>query len=365
MSQSSSPCACRAVVPGDEGDRLVIRSATSHSLRVMERVAADGDVEVVRGDGLLELRGDGLHTLLLELDAALSGPEAEEARAVFLPDESPCERQLLARVLGATSLGTLAARVRYRHLADICEDESRFYSRYQPLVDLTTHRPIAYEALLRARTDGREVPAGDLFGAAAAGGWTNVLDRIGRETAIQDAAPWLGDHQLFINFVPTSIYRPEVCLATTIAAAEAHQVDVRQLVFEVVETHRTDDVAHLLSVIGHYRANGARVALDDVGSGYASLSLVAQVEPDIVKLDLELVQQLPQPTAAAICSSIIELSHGIGAEVVAEGIETEAQADAALELGADIGQGWYFGRPALSAELAASAAVQRGVAVAG
>jgi len=301
---------------------------------------------------LCHLEGEGLATIVLALDAALSATESAEARAVFLPTGAP-PSDLLEQVMGALSMAELAARERHRDLVDLADAPDRFYARFQPIVDLGTGATVAHEALLRAHgPTGRELPAGRLFGAAAAGGWTNVLDRIGRETAIRDAAPWLGDGRLFINFVPTSIYRPEVCLATTLAAARRHDVSLSQLTFEVVETHRTDDVQQLVSVVEYYRDRGARVALDDVGSGYSSLSLVAEIRPDVVKIDMDLVQRLPDPTSTAIVSAIVELSHSIGATVIAEGIETEEQADVSRALGADLGQGFLFGRPTLAADLA-------------
>ena len=105
-----------------------------------------------------------------------------------------------------------------------------------------------------------------MFGAAEAAGRIHILDRIGREAALRGAAGWLGDRNLFINFIPTSIYRPEVCLRTTMRAAEAAGVPRNQIVFEVVESHAVEDASHLLSILDFYRASGCRVALDDVGA---------------------------------------------------------------------------------------------------
>jgi EAL domain-containing protein (putative c-di-GMP-specific phosphodiesterase class I) len=118
-----------------------------------------------------------------------------------------------------------------------------------------------------------------------------------------------------------------------------------RLVFEIVESSVVSDRGHLLSVLEHFRSLGWRVALDDVGAGWNSLSLLAAVRPDVVKLDKALVQELPDEGARTVVRATIELAHRLGAVVVAEGVETERLAEQVAELGADLGQGWLFGRP--------------------
>jgi EAL domain-containing protein (putative c-di-GMP-specific phosphodiesterase class I) len=116
-------------------------------------------------------------------------------------------------------------------------------------------------------------------------------------------------------------------------------------VFEVVESHAVADRGHLVSVLEHYRSLGWRVALVDVGAGWSSRSLLAAVRPEVVKLDKGLVQGLPDAGARTVLKAVSDLAHDLGAVVVAEGIETEQLAEQVTELGADLGQGWLFGRP--------------------
>lgn len=125
-----------------------------------------------------------------------------------------------------------------------------------------------------------------------------------------------------------------------------------RLVFEVVESHAVADADHLLGILEYYRSMGARVALDDVGAGYSSLTLLAQVRPEVVKLDKALVQALPDAGATAVVRAVTALAHELGAVVVAEGIETEVTRDLVRDLGADLGQGWLFGRPEAAPRLA-------------
>jgi len=96
---------------------------------------------------------------------------------------------------------------------------------------------------------------------------------------------------LFVNFLPTTIYRPEVCVATTERAAEQAGLRLDQLVFEVTESEQVNDLDHLEKVFSYYRERGCKVALDDLGAGYSSLNMLVRLKPDIVKLDKEMVQR--------------------------------------------------------------------------
>ena len=84
---------------------------------------------------------------------------------------------------------------------------------------------------------------------------------------------------------------------------------------------------------------------DDVGADWSTLALVSAVRPDVVKLDKGLVARLTDAGPQAVARSVISLAHGLGAVVVAEGVESEPVAEQVRELGADLGQGWWFGRP--------------------
>lgn len=119
-----------------------------------------------------------------------------------------------------------------------------------------------------------------------------------------------------------------------------------QLVLEVVESSTMADRGHLMSAVDHFRSLGWRVALDGVGAGWSSSSLVAAVRPDVVKLDKRLVRELPDGRARTVLTAVTETAHSFGAVVVAEGVETERLAEEVAALGADLGQGWLFGRPA-------------------
>ncbi|MCU1691594.1 MAG: domain S-box-containing protein/diguanylate cyclase protein [Frankiales bacterium] len=349
VSSSCLGCACTSPRTVATSGRLLLATQVAHTAADLRALArAEGVALRPLAPGLLALDRVDVDRFVAAAQERLSSVEAAEVRCLVLPDDDLPDVAVLSQALTAPTLAAAGARVRHADLLPLFADEAAcFHTVYQPILTLQDRRPVGYEALLRGVTpDGVPVLPDVLFPAAEAADWTHLLDRVGRTTALRDAAGWLpSDQLLFINFVPTSIYRPEVCLRTTEQAAEAAGVRLDQIVFEVTEGHRVRDLDHLERVFDHYRASRCQVALDDVGAGYSSLNLLVRLKPDIVKLDKEIVQALPEPTSRAVVKAIVEITHSYGGTVLAECLETEDQAASALELGVDLGQGWLFGRP--------------------
>jgi EAL domain-containing protein (putative c-di-GMP-specific phosphodiesterase class I) len=340
-------CGCRQnwEVPGS-ATRALLATSIGHVLPTVARLAKAMGMTVYSSPQLIDILDDRggrrLDVLFQRLARELTAAETEAVRVVTDP---PAEgAALTARLLTAPSLAVELARRGVTVEVGVLA-EAEFWSVYQPIVSLADRSVVAHEALLRGVVDDREVGGGDLFFVAEQAGWLHRLDRIGRESAIAGAVPWLGNDDLFVNFNPSSIFRPQVCLASTERVVHDTGIDPGQLVFEVVESHAIADRGHLVSILDHYRSLGWRVALDDVGAGWSSLSLLAAVRPDVVKLDKRLVQELPDDGARTVLKAVTDLAHQLGAVVVAEGIETERLAEDVTALGADMGQGWLFGRP--------------------
>jgi EAL domain-containing protein (putative c-di-GMP-specific phosphodiesterase class I) len=340
-------CGCRQnwEVPG-RADRALLATSIGHVLPTVSRLAKALGLTVYNAPQLVDIVDDrggrALEVLFQRLARELTQAETEALRVVTDPPAEGAART--ARLLTAPTLAVELARRGVTVEVGVLA-EAEFWSVYQPIVNLADRSVAAHEALLRGVVDGREVGGGDLFFVAEQAGWLHRLDRIGRESAVSGAAPWLGDDDLFVNFNPTSIFRPQVCLASTERVVHETGIDPSQLVFEVVESHAIADRGHLVSILDHYRSLGWRVALDDVGAGWSSLSLLAAVRPEVVKLDKSLVQELPDDGARAVLTAVTDLAHQLGAVVVAEGIETERLAEEVTAIGADLGQGWLFGRP--------------------
>jgi EAL domain-containing protein (putative c-di-GMP-specific phosphodiesterase class I) len=341
-------CSCTRADSVVAGTRIFFSTQVSHSFAALRSALADLDAPPVkRGPGLLEVDTTDPAALLAAVRRRLSAVEAGEIRSLVLGDESG--EALLAAAFTAPTLEQAVARAVHADLVPMFDDElGAFRSVYQPIVTL---RPgagdavVGYEALLRANGAGGPISPDEMFGAAAEAGWLHVLDRVGRTSAMRGAAGWLGDDLLFVNFIPTTIYRPEVCLRTTEQAAEQAGLRLDQLVFEVTESEEIGDIDHLSDVFAYYRERGAKVALDDLGAGYSSLNTLVRLQPDVVKLDKEIVQRLPDPLSRAVITAVVDMVHTYGGLVLAECVETAEQADAARELDVDLGQGWLFGRP--------------------
>lgn len=214
---------------------------------------------------------------------------------------------------------------------------------YQPIVELDTGRIVAVEAL--ARPDpGRTLAAPDrLFAAARATGRLAELDWRCRVAALEGALdaglpPWCG---LFVNVEPEVLAAPAPWPARQVLARAAGL----RVVVEITERALTSCPAELLRAVDDIRARGWGIALDDVGAEPHSLALMPFLRPDVIKLDLRLVQQRPTIEVAEIVSAVNAEAERSGAVVLAEGIETTGHVALALAMGATLGQGWLFSRP--------------------
>lgn len=216
-------------------------------------------------------------------------------------------------------------------------------SDFQPIVDLATGTVVAYEALARG-PEGPLARPDALFAAARGVGMLAELDQACRAAAFRGAvaASLFDPLLLFVNV------EPEVVNATPLDAlmAVAEQAPGKlRVVLEITERALTARPAELLQAVRRVRQLGWRVALDDVGADPASLTFLSLLQPDVVKLDLAVVQQRPSPAVAEVMHAVNAYTERTGALVVAEGIENEQHLAAALAFGATLGQGWHFGIP--------------------
>ena len=218
-----------------------------------------------------------------------------------------------------------------------------FTMAFQPIVDIQAHRIDAFEALVRG-------PNGE--GAGQVLGQVNkqnvyAFDQACRVKAIELAAKLGVDRQLNINFLPNAVYEPRACIRATLDAASRTGFDPKRLTFEIVETEAISDTQHLLRIIAEYRRQGFKIALDDFGTSYSGLSRLADLKPDIIKLDRVLVQDCETDSLRlSILAGMVALGKENGIKVVIEGVETAGQLNALREVGARYLQGFYFAKPA-------------------
>jgi len=220
------------------------------------------------------------------------------------------------------------------------------HSLYQPVVHLQTRTVVGYEALARG-PEGTDLYTPDaLFAAARAQGTLGELDwacRIGAfDGAVKAHLP--STLELFVNVEAAALNAPP----PPGAAAALSAAGGLSVVIELTERDLTGDVAGLLRAVERARAQGWRIALDDVGAAPASLALLPFLRPEIIKLDLSLTHTHPNTNTATIeiLTAVTAEAARTGATLLAEGIETEDHAQLAVRMGARLGQGWLFGRPA-------------------
>ncbi|GHE11306.1 diguanylate cyclase domain-containing protein [Klenkia taihuensis] len=216
-------------------------------------------------------------------------------------------------------------------------------SVFQPIVDLDSGAVVAYEALARGPEGPLQSPAA-LFAAAREAGRLAELDAACRTAAFRGAVAQglLAPLTVFVNVEPEVL--DSAPLEDLLAIADAAPAQLR-VVVEITERAIAARPAELLQTVQRIREIGWGLALDDVGADAMSLAFMPLLRPDVVKLDLSLVQDRPGPEVAEVMNAVNAYAERTGAVVLAEGIETDAHLVQGLALGATLGQGWMFGRP--------------------
>ncbi|WP_079478410.1 EAL domain-containing protein [Halobacillus salinus] len=242
------------------------------------------------------------------------------------------------------SIDHLYERLKHPELASIIHNGS-FTSHLQPIVDMQTNEVFGYESLLR--TTEQSVNPGELFSYAQQSGLQSMLDQKARRSAVKAKSDYLAKGQkIFINFLPSTIYVPEFCLKHTFQIVREFQIEPEDLVFEVVETEKVSDVDHLKRILDTYKASGMKVALDDVGTGYSTLEMLSLLEPDYLKVDRSFIRNCHiDKENQEFLYQVMERAEMIGITVLAEGIETIEEWTWLHQLGVDLGQGYFIGKP--------------------
>lgn len=217
-----------------------------------------------------------------------------------------------------------------------------FTFAFQPIVDVTTRSVFAYEALVRG-------PAGE--GAASILARVNDENRYRFDQECRIRSIFLSQRlgmktRISINFLPNAVYQPELCIRTTINAAEAAGFPLDRIIFEVTEGEQVMEPEKLLSIFRYYRDRGFATAIDDFGAGFAGLSLLVDFQPHIIKLDIHLISNIDaNPVKQAVVKGILLTTQMLGVKVIAEGVETAAEARWCYDNGIQLMQGYYFARP--------------------
>ena len=216
---------------------------------------------------------------------------------------------------------------------------------FQPIVDTEQQNVFAYEALVRGvagESAGQVLSQVDRDNMYA-------FDQACRVRAIEMAselAPIGSEASVSINFIPGAVYKPENCIRKTLETAARVGMPLNRIIFEVTEGERVTDREHLKSIFREYRRHGLLTAIDDFGAGYAGLTLLADFQPNLLKIDMELIRGIDhRPASRAIVRAIAHICADLEIAVIAEGIETAGEWVALQDLGIRLFQGYLFAKP--------------------
>lgn len=220
-----------------------------------------------------------------------------------------------------------------------------FSMAFQPIVDVRSRAVFAYEALVRG-IDGA--------GAASVIAGVNdhnryAFDQNCRVKAIELAATLMAADstaKLSINFMPNAVYEPRACIRLTLETAERVNFSPERIIFEFTENERINP-EHLINILKTYRTLGFKTAIDDFGAGHSGLTLLAKFQPDIVKLDMELVRDIDKDSAKrVVLRHTVAMLREFGIMPLCEGIETKEELAVLQDMDVPYIQGYLLARPA-------------------
>lgn len=218
---------------------------------------------------------------------------------------------------------------------------------YQPIVDLSDGSVFAWEALARGPAGSTFESPPMLFGFAEEHDLVFPLERACRLAAISGFGGREPGRKLFINVHPRTLADPCFSPGETLALLASRGLAPHDVVLEITERHSTKDFALFHRTLEHYRGEGFKVAVDDVGAGHSGLWSLAEIRPDFIKLDMSLIRGIDlNPTKRALLETLLIFADKVGGKIVAEGIETARELSALAAMGAHYGQGYHLARPA-------------------
>lgn len=235
---------------------------------------------------------------------------------------------------------------------------------FQPIVDIATGLPFAFEALVRGR-DG--AGAGEVLARVTPEN-RYAFDQQCRVAAIEGAVAagiLATDARLSINFLPNAVYSPVACIQLTLKTARSVGFPTDRLIFEFTENEEMTDTDHVGMIVDSYRKMGFATAIDDFGAGHAGLGLLAKFQTDFIKLDMDLIRGIEASMPRRmIVEGVIRIADSLGITVIAEGVETLAEYQALRAIGIRYVQGYLLARPGFETLPAVALPEQRYAAVA-
>ena len=219
---------------------------------------------------------------------------------------------------------------------------------YQPLIDTIDKRVLGYEALTRTSHERFQSPE-TLFRTAADEGSLWALERICRNCALQNLPALESDQKLFLNVEPETFHDPELQSESFLEAIQQAGLQPSRVVFELTERAAVRDFVAMRRILARLRGLGFPLALDDVGSGYAGLQTIAEIQPDYLKIDMAIVRNLHRHAVRReLIRAICDFSQRTSTTLIAEGVETLDELETLVANGVRCVQGFLVARPSSS-----------------
>jgi EAL domain-containing protein (putative c-di-GMP-specific phosphodiesterase class I)/GGDEF domain-containing protein len=225
---------------------------------------------------------------------------------------------------------------------------------YQPIVSLTDGQIFGYEALSKIKEKELEMDIGQMFRIADKTNRAWELEALCRTKALKNSIYIKNGKKLFLNVNPNIMHDEkfkEGFLGTgkagfTKTRLNEYGLDFRNIIFEITERVAIIDSEAFMGSIKHYRNQNYGIAIDDVGAGYSGLNTIANVRPNIMKLDMGLIRNIDKDeTKQFLCRAMVDFGKSAGILLIAEGIETEEELRTLIKLNVDLGQGFFLDIP--------------------
>ena len=239
-----------------------------------------------------------------------------------------------------TRLPPLVIREGLQRVEVACVPE--FSYAFQPIVDVVAREVYSYEALIRGRANESAFHVLERVPAHA----KYQFDEESRAAALALAVRLGQKCHLNLNFLPQGIYATDTSVASTFSAAARHGLPIDRVILEVTEGEFVADYAHLGQRLNEFRSMGLKLAIDDFGAGYSGLNMLADFQPDQIKIDMNLVRGIESNgPRQAIVRAVVQVCGDLGIDVIAEGVETLAEYDCFVDYGVRLFQGYLFAKP--------------------
>ncbi len=275
-------------------------------------------------------------------------PDVGHGLAVYNPllhPERVIERAVEEARLQAAHLRRAEELLELEQLQDILLRE-RIVTAWQPIFKMQEGTVMGFEALSRGPKGSGLDSAKALFDAAEANNLRVELDRLCRKRAFLSSGRIPSTAKIFVNTLPATMRDPQFRGKPLIDSLEKAQVEAKRVVIEITEQEVIENHAMFRETMAYFTDLGMSFAVDDVGAGQSGLDTIAKLKPQYLKIDINLVRDLDShPVNVSMVKALVAIGHNIGAEVLAEGIQREEEAQILRALGVDYGQGFLFAPP--------------------